>query len=72
MSNVIALYFVPTNYNVADVLTKPLVVDQFEYLCNILMRGHGGIEPTFSEEVHVALTAISIIELDNSENVQSI
>eukprot|EP01034_Spumella_vulgaris_P047245 gene47245-biopygen3384 len=40
-----AIYFVPTEHNVADLLTKPLPVAQFEYLRDIMMRGHGGVEP---------------------------
>ena len=69
LNNIIALYFVPTNFNVADVLTKPLAIDQFVYLRDILMCGHGGIEPHFTEEVHVALTATSLIQYDNEDVV---
>jgi hypothetical protein len=55
------LHFVPTDYNVADVLTKALAIEQFEKLRDILMRGHSGIEPCFDNSVHFAFTAMSIL-----------
>lgn len=61
------LHFVPTNYNVADILTKALAPDQFEFLRNILMCGHGGKEPCFVDgNVHMALTTVTfngVVEL---------
>jgi hypothetical protein len=59
----IAIHFVPTKYNVADMLTKPLAKKEFQFLRNILMKGHGGVEPSWtwaSESAHLALTAHSI------------
>ncbi len=40
--SIIAVHFVPTKHNVADMLTKALPRSQFEYLRTILMLGHGG------------------------------
>jgi hypothetical protein len=68
IEGVIAIYFVPTRYNVADMLTKALPRAQFEYLRNILMLGHGGAEPNWSggmqpgEQLQLALTTSSIQE----------
>jgi hypothetical protein len=68
---IIAVHFVPTKHNVADMLTKALPRSQFEYLRTILMLGHGGKEPGVSnweakdrgeEEMHSALTAQSFCE----------
>jgi hypothetical protein len=56
----ITIHFVPTEHNVADIMTKPLPIDQFKRLRHILMQGHGGVEPVF-EELHVALTATSLL-----------
>src|SRR5688500_4131018 len=58
LEGLIQIHFVPGRYNVADILTKPLANDQFEYLRDILMHGHKGVEPNFNihETVHVALT----------------
>ena len=39
-SRVVELYFVPTEYNVADVLTKALAGDRHERHTNILLCGH--------------------------------
>jgi hypothetical protein len=61
MTGSIELHFVPTNFNVADILTKALPPDQFEFLREILMHGHNGKEPNFeSDNLHFALTALSI------------
>jgi hypothetical protein len=61
MTGSIELHFVPTNFNVADILTKALPPDQFEFLRDILMHGHNGKEPNFeSDNLHFALTALSI------------
>jgi hypothetical protein len=60
----IAIHFVPTKYNVADLLTKPLAKKEFQFLRNILMKGHGGVEPSWTqanEHVHVVLTTHSIV-----------
>jgi hypothetical protein len=68
IEGVIAIYFVPTRHNVADMLTKALPRAQFEYLRNILMLGHGGTEPNWSggmqhgEQLHLALITSSIQE----------
>ena len=62
VSGFIELHFVPTNMNVADVLTKALGADKFELLRNILMKGHGGVEPNWDQLVHVALTASMLLE----------
>ena len=53
-AGMVALYFVPGEYNVADVLTKPLPVTSFERHISILMRGHGGDVETMlhSHAVH--------------------
>jgi hypothetical protein len=59
----IAIHFVPTKFNVADMLTKALPKREFELLRHILMKGHGGKEPssTWSEQTaHFALTVHSI------------
>ncbi len=57
-----SLHFVPTDMNVADVLTKALGVQKFQLLRDILMKGHGGVEPNWDERVHVALTASMLTE----------
>jgi hypothetical protein len=54
-TGIIAIHFVPTAYNVADILTKPLAVEQFEFLRGILMLGHGGVEPSWDHQTHTAL-----------------
>jgi hypothetical protein len=73
---VIAIHFVPTAHNVADLLTKALPRAQFEYLRNILMVGHGGKKPEWrfadsissssvqgvQEQLHLALTTRSLQE----------
>jgi len=59
-----AIHFVPTAYNVADILTKALPQAQFEFLRNILMQGHGGVWPVWDTQVnaHLALTSTTIQE----------
>jgi hypothetical protein len=59
---IFAIYFVPTEHNVADMLTKPLGTEQFGALRNILMLGHGGVAPQWasgSGPQHHALIATS-------------
>jgi hypothetical protein len=59
-----AIHFVPTAYNVADLLTKALPRTQFEFLRHILMLGHGGQWPLWdTHEAHLALTACSFQEM---------
>jgi hypothetical protein len=74
-TGIFAIHFVPTKYNVADILTKALPVAQFTALRDILMLGHGGVEPEWArskdqthqaqscwkypETQHTALTAYS-------------
>lgn len=41
----VSLHFVGTEDNVADVLTKPLAVAEFDKHKGILMKGHGGMMP---------------------------
>ena len=65
LSGFIELHFVPTGYNVADLLTKALGADKFELLRSILMRGHNGIEPNWDGQVHIALTASMLVEFIN-------
>lgn len=65
------LYFVSTENNVADVLTKPLPEKTFISHRKILLEGHGGVLPTRVEKLHVALNAVSITELTTgSEEVE--
>ncbi len=64
LSQFIELHFVPTDFNVADMLTKPLSVEKFLRLRDILMRGHGGVEPYFGEEAYFVLTAAMLSEID--------
>jgi hypothetical protein len=60
----IELHFVPTAYNVADVLTKPLDVATFIRLRDIMMNGHGGKAPCFSDNVHDCLNVNVLMALD--------
>ena len=54
----IELHFVPTDMNVADILTKFLGRELYERHREKLMKGHGGVMPTFDgQNVHVAVTA---------------
>jgi hypothetical protein len=80
IAGIFAIHFVPTKYNVADILTKALPVGPFELLRGILMLGHGGAEPewarpqhslnlaqttwTYPETQHMALNAHSIQEAE--------
>ncbi len=66
LEELFSIHFVPTHYNVADVLTKALPVAQFTHLRSILMLGCGGKEPawtsdpaaaTFEDQLHLGLTA---------------
>ena len=43
---IIELHFVPSEYNVADILTKPLAKDLFLRHRDILMNGHKGNNPS--------------------------
>ena len=67
MEGKLQIHFVPGRYNVADVLTKPLSNEQFEFLRDILMHGHKGVVPNWSSEetVHLAVTAIVLMSLLN-------
>jgi hypothetical protein len=63
LAGICSIHFVPTDENVADVLTKPLAAPKFIKFRNILMLGHGGQVPSWdvtSEQSHFALTASSI------------
>jgi hypothetical protein len=64
-SGFVELHFVPTDYNVADVLTKPLAEEKFERFRYILMNGHGGVFPVSFpgvEFVHCAITSENIMD----------
>jgi hypothetical protein len=70
----IELLFVPTDYNVADVLTKPLAEDKFTYFRDILMEGHKGIMPgnfpaitEDSVDVNIAQKWITLYAAANGE-----
>jgi serine/threonine protein kinase len=41
----ISLVWIPTDKNVADLLTKPLAKDPFERHAAKLLSGHGGVIP---------------------------
>lgn len=63
-SGFLELRFVPTDENVADVLTKALGDEQFKKLCEILMSGHKGrMWWAESETVHFALNAQTVVQL---------
>jgi hypothetical protein len=65
IAGLFAIYFVPTEHNVADMLTKPLATEPFEHLRDILMHGHGGQAPEWAngyETQHHALCATSFEE----------
>ena len=63
-AGLISIHFVPTEHNVADIMTKPLAIEQFVKLRKVLMQGHGGVEPVFRREIHFALTASTIVQED--------
>ena len=62
---VIELHFVPTEFNVADVLTKPLDIETFIRLRDIMMNGHGGSNPSF-EHVMLVLNCLALSTFDLS------
>ena len=64
LDRVIEIHFCPGRFNVADILTKPLAPDQFEFLREFLMHGHGGVVPNFDihETIHMALAAMSLLD----------
>ena len=67
------LYFVPTDKNVADVLTKPLRDSTFEAHRKTLLEGHSGVLPSQNEMTHLAMNVRSIVELcDSPEEVDAL
>jgi hypothetical protein len=58
LSKYIELHFVPTAFNVADMLTKPLDVSTFMRHRDIMFNGHGGKEPCFKVEKVLNVTAM--------------
>jgi hypothetical protein len=59
----ITLIFVPTDLNVADVLTKPLALDKFEKHSNRLMRGFGGIDVcTYIDTATITIATLSDLD----------
>jgi hypothetical protein len=66
LSGLIAIHFVPTEENVADLLTKPLAPLKFKKFRKVLMQGHDGIAPDWDYQhgdAHLALTALSLLEV---------
>ena len=66
LSGLIAIHFVPTDDNVADILTKALPAPKFQKFRKILMEGHDGLAPDWDHvhgDAHLALTALSILEV---------
>ena len=61
---VVELHFVPTDHNVADVLTKALDAPTFERLRDVMMKGHGGVAPNFEHTVLNASALLAYIALD--------
>ena len=57
---IIKLIFIPSELNVADVLTKPLWEDQFNHHINVLMNGFNG-----NEIATTYLTMDNVIEMYN-------
>ena len=73
ISGFIELHFVPTDYNVADILTKALSPEQYELLRAILMHGHCGKVPDFEiGNVHFALTVVTLMSNDNNISVDEL
>ncbi len=68
-SGFIELHLCPTEYKVADILTKALGIVKYTMLREILMKGHGGVEPCF-ENLSDAITAVvfDLFDLDISEH----
>ena len=54
----IELHFVPSEYNVADILTKPLAKDSFTRHRDILMNGHKGVKPNNMFETAMIVTHV--------------
>jgi hypothetical protein len=59
----ITLIFVPTDLNVADVLTKPLAVDKFEKHSNRLTGGFGRIDVyTYIDTATITIATLSDLD----------
>ena len=54
----IELHFIPSKYNVADILTKPLAKDSFTRHRDILLNGHKGVKPSNMSEAAMIVTHI--------------
>jgi len=58
----IELHFVPTRFNVADILTKPLCYELFAYLRNFLLNGFGGVDPSSLFEATAVFAKANLVE----------
>ena len=58
----IELHFVPTKFNVADILTKPLCYELFAYLRNFLLNGFGGVDPSSLFDATAVFAKANLVE----------
>ena len=63
----IVIKFIRTAYNVADVLTKPLVAEQFEMLTSILLNGHKSVHPERWVEQVLLMSEDEVFSLSSDE-----
>ena len=64
----IELHFVPTKFNVADILTKPLSYDMYIFLRNYLLNGFGGVHPETLFETTAVFAKANLAECSDGRD----
>ncbi len=64
------LFFVPSELNVADVLTKPLDAEKFSAHRKVLLEGHNGVLPRRQDSAFITVNTTSINDLCTSNEPQ--